>query len=84
MDSLADISKNVAIQNVKITDTALATYIKSAVKHIEGRGEKLEDYALTQVGNPMEFVEGGYRVTQQWRLVEISKLQNLPTYEEEL
>ncbi len=84
MNTLSDLAKSHVLKSVKIVDSALATYIKEAIAHIERRGERLEDYSLVQVSNPMEHTDSGIRVTMQWRLVKTSELQNLPTYEEEL
>lgn len=80
--TLNDFAKNHVIQNVKITDEALATYIREAVVHIENRGEKLEDYSLIQVQNPMQIKDSEAVVTMQWRLIKTNQLRNIPTYEE--
>lgn len=82
-NTLQDIVKSNVLQSVKVVDSALATYIKEAVKHIENRGEKLEDYSLIQVQNPMQFKDSGVVVTMQWRLVKTSEIENLPTYSEQ-
>lgn len=79
--TLADASRLMAESHMKVVDNALGQYIKSAIEVIEHRGEKLEDYALIAVNNPMQLKDDySVTVTSQWRLLRISKLENTPRY----
>jgi hypothetical protein len=68
-------------QRVQMVDSALAQYIQSACLYVEHKDEKLEDYALIQINNPMHLKDDhSVTITQQWRLIPISELENAPEY----
>ena len=82
--NLFELSQSIARHNVQATDAMTSKYIEEVVKHITERGDKVEDYTLVMVNNPMEVIESGLRATMQYRVMKISELQNLPTYGEDL
>lgn len=79
--TLGSIQRTIAQKQVQIIDSSLAQYIKSAIQLLETQGKDIDDYALIAVNNPMELIENGLRVTSQWRIVHIDKLQNIPAEE---
>lgn len=74
--NLSEITKNVAFKQVQLLDSSLKQYIISAVELLKSQGKDITDYSLIQVQNPMEVIDSGLRVTSQWRIIEVSKLQN--------
>lgn len=83
MNNLADIQRKVAEQNVKIVDSSLVTYIQKAVDNLTVRGEKIEDYTLVKVDNPMQMKKDKLVISGQWRIVKVSELEGLSTYGDE-
>jgi len=72
-------AKNIA----DATDNALFGYVAGVVHLLETQGKDITQYAIINVSNPMEYKDDGFRVNMQWRVVPISDLKNLPTYEED-
>lgn len=81
--NLQEISTKIADYRVQQTDAMTAKYLEEVMKHITERGDKVEDYSLVLVNNPMEIIESGLRVSVQYRVMKISELQNLPEYGEQ-
>jgi hypothetical protein len=82
--NLAELSSKIAVANVQKTDSMVAKYLEEVIRHITERGDKIEDYTLVLVNNPMELKENNLKVTMQYRVCRVDELQNLPTYEEDL
>lgn len=82
--NLSELTSKIANANVQKTDAMTAKYIEEVVKHITKRGDRIEDYALVLVSNPMEFKDSSIKVTTQYRVCRVDELQNSPVYEEEL
>ena len=82
--NLAELSAKIAQTHVQQTDAMTAKYLEEVIKHITERGDKIEDYTLAFVSNPMEFKDSGLKVTMQYRVCRVDELQNLPVYGGEL
>lgn len=82
--NLSELSSKIANANVQRTDAMIAKYLEEVIRHITERGDKIEDYALVLVSNPMELKDSGVRVTMQYRVCRTDELQNLPVYGDEL
>lgn len=80
--TLSDISKLITEKQLNVDENHITQYIKTAVELVEAKGESLEDYALIKVQNPMKLKENSIKITSQWRLVHISKLENVPLYDD--
>ncbi len=80
--NLSELSRKIAQSRVQATDAMTAKYLEEVVKHITDRGDKIEDYTLYLVSNPMETVKDGLRVSMQYRVGRVDELQNLPVYGE--
>ena len=80
--NLQELSTKIADYRVQQTDAMTAKYLEEVMKHITERGDKIEDYSLVLVSNPMEVIESGLRVSMQYRVMKISELQNIPEYGE--
>ena len=80
---LSDLTAKIAKANVQQTDSMTAKYLEEVVRHITERGDKIEDYTLVLVSNPMEFKNSNLKVSMQYRVCRVEELQNLTTYEEE-
>lgn len=76
MLNLTELSKEIAKTRIQQTDAMTAKYLEVVVKHITDRGDKIEDYTLALVDNPMEFKDSGLKVTMQYRVCRIDELQN--------
>jgi hypothetical protein len=83
MLNLAELTKEVAKSSVQQTDAMTAKYLEEVVRHITERGDKIEDYTLALVSNPMELKDSGLKVTMQYRVCRVDELQNLPVYKEQ-
>jgi len=81
--NLSELSKSVALFHVQATDAITAKYLEEVIKHITERGDKIEDYTLALVNNPMQITESGLQVTMQYRVMKVSELENIPTYGDE-
>lgn len=81
--NLRELSSEVAKYRVQKTDAMMAKYLEEVMQHITDRGDKVEDYALILVNNPMQLIENGLKVTTQYRVCRIDELENLPIYGEE-
>lgn len=81
--NLSEISNKIAQSNIAKTDALTSKYIEETIKHITERGDKIEDYALVLINNPMQMIENGIRVTMQYRIAKISDIENLPVYGDE-
>ena len=79
--NLSELSAKIANNHVQATDAMTAKYLEEVIKHITERGEKIEDYTLALVSNPMELKDSGLKVTMQYRVCRVDELQNLPVYE---
>lgn len=79
---LSELTAKIAKANVQVADAMVAKYIEEAVRHITERGDKIEDYTLYFVNNPMETVKDGLKVSVQYRIGHIDELRNLPVYGE--
>lgn len=77
---LKELTSKIAQANVQKTDAMTAKYLEEVVKHITERGDRIEDYTLALVSNPMEFKDSGLKVTMQYRVCRVDDLQNLPVY----
>ena len=82
--NLSDVSNKFARHVADATDHALFGYVSGAIKLLEAQGKDITQYAIINVANPMEYKESSIKVTLQWRVVPISDLSNLPTFESEL
>jgi len=80
MLNLSELSSKIADARVQKTDAMTAKYLEEVIKHITDRGDKIEDYTLALVSNPMEFKDSGLKVTMQYRVCRVDELQNLPVY----
>lgn len=80
MLNLSELSSKIADARVQKIDAMTAKYLEEVIKHITERGDKIEDYTLALVSNPMELKDGGLRVTMQYRVCRVDELQNLPVY----
>lgn len=81
--TLADASKLIAEKQMQIDENHITQYIKTAMEIVERKGESLEDYALIKVQNPMQLKDdkNSVVITSQWRLIHVSKLENVPEYD---
>lgn len=75
--NLAELTKKITCEHTKAIDGALATYLQSAVQHLTDRGEKIEDYTLCLIQNPMMAFKDGFGITQQWKIMKMSELDQL-------
>lgn len=82
--NLSELSNKIAQAHVQKTDAMTAKYLEQVIKHITDRGDKIEDYTLAFVSNPMEFKKDKARVTMQYRVCRVDELQHLPVYGESL
>lgn len=80
--NLSELSSKITRANVQATDAMTAKYLEEVIKHVTERGDRIEDYTLALVSNPMEFKENGLRVTMQYRVCRVDELQNLPVYKD--
>jgi hypothetical protein len=80
--NLAELSSQIAKANIQKTDALAAKYLEEVVRHISERGDRIEDYTLALVSNPMEVIDSGLRVTMQYRVCRVDELQDLPVYGE--
>jgi hypothetical protein len=78
--NLDEVMGKIIASKTAMLDNSLTAYIKSCVGLLESQGKDITQYALVAVDNPMEMREDHLKVTQQWRIISIDKLQNLPTY----
>lgn len=81
--NLSEISNKIAQSNIAKVDALTSKYIEETIKHITERGDRIEDYALVLINNPMQMRENGIRVTMQYRIAKISDIENLPVYGDE-
>ena len=81
--NLSEMAREVARANVQQTDAMTAKYLEGVIKHITERGDKIEDYTLALVSNPMEFKDSELKVTMQYRVCRVDELQNIPVYRED-
>lgn len=81
--TLADASKLIAEKQMQIDENHITQYIKTAMEIVERKGESLEDYALIKIQNPMQLKDdkNSVVITSQWRLIHVSKLENVPEYD---
>ena len=82
--NIYELSSKIAKANIKATDSMTSKYLEEVVKHITERGDKIEDYTLALVSNPMEFKDSKLKVTMQYRVCRVDELQNLPIYKDQL
>lgn len=80
--NLPELTSKIVKANVQSTDAMTAKYLEEVVRHITERGDKIEDYTLALVSNPMEFRDSRLKVTMQYRVCKIDELQNTPVYDE--
>ncbi len=80
--NLEQIMGKIVASKMAMIDSSLSQYIKSCISLLESQGEDITQYSLIAVDNPMELKEEKMKVTYQWRIVKIDKLQNLPTFDE--
>lgn len=81
--NLDEVMGKIIAKKTAMLDNSLVAYIKSCVGLLESQGKDITQYALIAVDNPMELKEDHMKVTYQWRIISIDKLQNLPEYPEE-
>jgi len=81
--NLSEMAREVARANVQQTDAMTAKYLEEVIKHITERGDKIEDYTLALVSNPMEFKDSELKVTMQYRVCRVDELRNLSVYGED-
>lgn len=79
--NLPELTSKIVKANVQSTDAMTAKYLEEVVRHITERGDKIEDYTLALVSNPMEFRDSRLKVTMQYRVCKIDELQNIPVYD---
>jgi len=81
--NLQQITDKFARDITKSQDNALFGFVRGSVSLLEAKGEDITKYAIIRVQNPAEWDDGKttLRVTSQWRVVPISQLQNLPTFD---
>lgn len=80
--NMSELASKVAQSRVQAVDAMAGKYLEEVIKHITERGDKIEDYTLALVHNPMEFIESGLKVSSQYRVCRIDELQNLPVYKD--
>jgi len=80
--NLSEMTSKIANHQVQAVDSMVAKYLEEVVKHITQRGDKIEDYTLALVHNPMEFKNNGLKISMQYRVCRIDELQNLPIYKD--
>jgi hypothetical protein len=78
--NLSELSSKIASASIQKTDAMTAKYLEEVLRHITERGDKIEDYALVFVSNPMELIDNGLKVSMQYRVCRVDELQNLPIY----
>lgn len=77
--NLSELSSQIAKENIQKTDSITAKYLEEVIKHISRRGEKIEDYTLVLVSNPMRLKENNsLTVTMQYRVCRVDELENMP------
>lgn len=80
--NLTDLVAEMAKHKAQAIDSALSRYVAEAVNNLTKRGENIEDWTLVAIDNPVKLTGDSARITQQWRIVRVSDVQNLPLYEE--
>lgn len=83
-NNLLELRDKVVKANVQATDAMVAKYLEEVMRHITARGDKVEDYTLVMVNNPMQLKDSGLRVSIQYRVCRVDELENLPVYGDEL
>lgn len=58
MNTLADATKELAKQPVKIEDSAVSEYIKQQATHLLAQGKDLEDYVLVREDGTLAYDQG--------------------------
>jgi len=81
--NMSELISKISKANIQAIDSMMAKYLEEVVKHITERGDKIEDYTLALVSNPMEFKDSKLKVTMQYRVCRVDELQYLPLYREE-
>ena len=81
--SLSEISNKFARHIAEVSDSAVFGYVVGAIKLLESQGKDITKYAVINIANPMDYKDSSIKVTSQWRVVPISDLTNLPTFESE-
>jgi len=81
--NMSELISKISKANIQAIDSMMAKYLEEVVKHITERGDKIEDYTLALVSNPMEFKDSKLKVTMQYRVCRVDELQHLPIYKEE-
>lgn len=79
--NLSELTSKIAKHRIDTTDFMVAKYLEEVVRHITERGDKIEDYTLALVHNPMELKGNGIKVSMQYRVCRLDGLQNLPIYD---
>ena len=82
-NSLDKIVKDMTFKKVKVVDQTIKDYIEASVISLTAQGKDICDYAFISVDNPMQVTATGVRVTQQYRIIPIDQLSNLPVYPED-
>ena len=80
--NMSELISKISKANIQAIDSMTAKYLEEVVKHITERGDKIEDYTLALVSNPMEFKDSKLKVTMQYRVRRVDELQHLPIYKE--
>jgi hypothetical protein len=80
--NLSEITKQITPKIAQLEDNNIAEYIKSTIVMLEAQGKDITDYTLVKVNNPMQMIDNNLQVTSQWRIIEISKVENIQVYDD--
>lgn len=76
--NLSEVMGKIIASKTAMLDNSLTAYIKHSIHLLESQGKDITKYALIAVDNPYELKEDHMKVTYQWRIIEIEKLQAIP------
>lgn len=83
--NLSELSKEIASKHVSQIESALSQYVKSAIQLLEDQGKDITVYTLVSVSNPMQLKDDhSVRITNQWKIIKVSELENIPRIWEDL
>ena len=82
--NLLEIQNRFAKQIRDSVDSMAFTYIHEVIEFLKYQGKNIEDYAIISVDGPMEYKNSGVVIRNQWRIVPISDLNNLPTFDDQM